>query len=131
MALSANKLPLVFHLCTEIPASISFALHPSGTLPIVQPFAHPIIRQYALLLSSSNLIAGAFVFCSDDELHHTSIERIVTAALALYHLGPVMRALNRCRNKISHEEWLAHPMLHLIVHMVCATSLGWKVLWLM
>ncbi|KAI4280105.1 MAG: hypothetical protein L6R35_005975 [Caloplaca aegaea] len=72
--------PFLLHMIVELPASIAFFLNPSMTLSQSQPHAHAVIRQYALLLMSSNIIAYNFIFRSPDE---TSAS--VAAALAVYH----------------------------------------------
>ncbi len=114
-------LPFLFHILVELPASVGFFLRPSATLPAAQPDAHALIRQYALLLLSTNLIAGAFLF----EPSSPSSRR-VAGAFALYHVGPIVRAWNRVSagegtTRIS-EGWKG-PWLHLAVHGICAVAL--------
>lgn len=89
--ISHLNVPFFFHIVGEIPASYNFLAHPSSTLPQPQPYAHPVIRQYALLLVSTNLIAGIFLFCD----RPTTVSCKVAGALAIYHLGPLMRAVTK------------------------------------
>ena len=115
-------LPFLFHIVIELPASIAFFLHPSATLATAQPHADAIIRQYALLLTSSNLIAWAFLFQSS-----SSSSRHVAAALALYHVGPIVRAWGRIRAQEDTttrmvEGWRG-PRLHLAAHGICLVAL--------
>ncbi|KAL9021230.1 MAG: hypothetical protein Q9185_001631 [Variospora sp. 1 TL-2023] len=92
--------PFFLHLIVELPASIAFFLNPSMTLSQSQPHAHVVIRQYALLLMSSNIIAYNFIFRSPDE---TSAS--VAAALAVYHaVTPLARRSVTTDAASSHAE---------------------------
>ncbi|KAL9052935.1 MAG: hypothetical protein Q9206_004110 [Seirophora lacunosa] len=80
------QLPFLFHIIVEVPASIAFFLHPSMTLSQRQGHAHAVIRQYALLLMASNLIAYAFSFFSNLQflpILTTMIARALRAPRAL------------------------------------------------
>jgi hypothetical protein len=114
-------LPFLFHIIVEFPASVGFFLRPSATLVVPQPHAHAVIRQYALLLASTNLVAGAFLFNPSSP---SSAQ--VAGALALYHVGPLMRAWNRIRaeerTKCEQGDWRG-PWLHLGVHGICTAAL--------
>ncbi|KAJ5051747.1 uncharacterized protein L3040_001519 [Drepanopeziza brunnea f. sp. 'multigermtubi'] len=84
------NLPFLIHIALETPAALSFFLRPDNQLSSPAPQAHALIRQYAALLLSSNLVAAVFT-CR--EVDGTS--RWVAAALAVYHLAPLLRALAR------------------------------------
>ena len=76
------NIPFFLHILGEFGASVGFFFRPSQTLQRPQPHAHGVIRQYALLLTSTNLIAAIFL----TQNHPTEISRKVAGALALYHL---------------------------------------------
>lgn len=126
-------LPFCLHILIELPASINFFLFPSAqvstsasTPPVSAP-AGALIRQYAVLLLSSNLIALIFAL---QPINSTS--RQVAGALAVYHLAPVIRAGSRIRagelelgQKVegSRMKGLGGPLLHFAVHSVCLLGL--------
>lgn len=113
-------------MIVELPASIAFFLNPSMTLSQSQPHAHAVIRQYALLLMSSNIIAYNFIFRSPDE---TSAS--VAAALAVYHVGPLLRAGARVGGGEARGQsggGFSSPWVHLIAHLVCLVSLVYETL---
>lgn len=115
------RVAFLCHILVELPASIGFFLHPSATLAVEQPEAHAVIRQYALLLNSTNLIAWVFLFAASSDS-----ARRVAAALALYHTGPMMRAWGKIRVKRGTSKILAgwsEPRLHLGVHGICVVAL--------
>lgn len=116
--MSSIHLPFLFHIIVEFPALVGFFLRPSATLAAPQPHAHAVIRQYALLLTSTNLIAGAFLFNPSSPLSAQ-----VAAALALYHVGPLMRASNKIRAGEGRRGDWGGPWLHLGVHGICAAAL--------
>ena len=76
------------HIILESGAACAFFRNPSFTLAQPQPHAHQVIRQYALLLISTNLIAANFLF----QQQPSALSSRVAGALALYHLGPITRA---------------------------------------
>lgn len=114
-------LPFLFHLIVEVPASIGFFFYPSATLAEVQPHAHSVIRQYGLLLTSTNLVAWTFLFEDPSPLSGR-----VAAALGLYHVGPIVRSWTRTKGDEGttnmRERWRG-PWLHLGVHVFCAVAL--------
>ncbi|KAI9871303.1 MAG: hypothetical protein M1830_003058, partial [Pleopsidium flavum] len=59
--LTSKTIPFLLHILLELPASILFFLRPSTQLPHPHPPSHALIRQYAILLLSSNLIAFVFL----------------------------------------------------------------------
>ena len=105
--------PFLLHILIELPASLYFLLRPSGTLPTDQPHAHELIRQYALLLISTNIIAAIFLTRPEDRLSGQ-----VAGAFAIYHVGPFVRAMNRVW-KGSKGIILGGPWLHAVVHGAC------------
>ncbi|PFH61039.1 hypothetical protein XA68_18356 [Ophiocordyceps unilateralis] len=148
-----NHLGFHLHLLIETPAAIGFILAPSSTLSTTQPHAHAALRQYGLLLLATNLIVLAtlqlLLLLDDDDDDDSSIfvvvppaaasvvvllRRRVAAALALYHVGPCLRALCRLRITPSSSSSsssgttttiLAHPLLHLVAHGFCLLALLW------
>ena len=129
MPLSIAVWPFVLHILIELPAGVAFALFPSATLSTPQPHAHPLIRQYALLLLSTNFIAAVFVF-RDRETGPVShalsgVERWVAGSLALYHIGPLIRAGCRAwKGTWRKQHCLARPWIHIIAHLVCLAGLA-------
>lgn len=107
--------PFLAHAILETPASLNFFLNPSGQLRTHLPQAHAVIRQYAVLLFSSILIALAFAFRDPDELSGQ-----VAGALAVYHLAPMLRATGRLMTR----QALWQPLLFLSAHAVCLAGLS-------
>jgi len=77
--MSHFNIPFLIHFLGDFGASYGFCVRPSSTLLELQPYAHPVIRQYALLLISTHLIAANFLF----QEHPSSISYRVAGALAL------------------------------------------------
>ena len=120
-----GSLPFILHIVIELPAALSFAFSPSATLSKPQPYAQAVIRQYALLLLSTIIIAAVFV-PGDRKGDRPKIEeRNVASALGLYHLGPMIRAAHRFRSGEGTERYLlGQPWLHVLVHVLCCILLG-------
>jgi hypothetical protein len=119
MPLLPSTLPFWFHLLIELPASINFFLNPSEQLSSPAPQSHTIIRQYAVLLLVSALIALIFAFRPIDKT-----SRNVAGALSLYHLAPVTRAGSRIlEGSRGYGNGLGGPATHLIVHTICFAGL--------
>ena len=124
--------PFILHTLIELPACFAFALFPSATLSTPQPHAHALIRQYAVLLLSTNLIAGSFIFRSHKILLSCDdtgyVQCWVAFSLALYHLGPLMRAGSRIwegwGRMTREKDTLAMPWVHAMSHLVCLTALA-------
>lgn len=112
-----GRLPFWLHILIELPASLNFYFNPSEQLPSPAPQAHAIIRQYAVLLLVSNIIAGIFAL---RPLDRTS--RNVAGAFAVYHVAPLMRALSRV-GRANYGEGLGGPVVHVIVHGICFLGL--------
>ncbi|ERF69159.1 hypothetical protein EPUS_01116 [Endocarpon pusillum Z07020] len=106
--------PFLLHAMVETPASLNFFLNPSGQLPNCTPQVHAVIRQYAVLLFSSVLVALSFAFKDLDESSGQA-----AGALALYHLAPVVRATGRLMDR--QAVW--QPLLFVTVHGVCLAGL--------
>lgn len=121
--MSPPRILFALHILVELPASLGFFFRPSATLTTPHQEAHGIIRQYALLLTSTNLIAGIFLFQSP-----TPLSCQVAGALALYHVGPFARAI--CRIRAGEASGiLINPWIHLVIHAICATVLFGEALW--
>ena len=120
-----GSVPFILHIVIELPAAIFFAFHPSATLSKPQPQAQAVIRQYALLLLSTIIIAAAFVDQNQKGDSPKMQERIVASALAMYHLGPLIRAAHRSsKGEGTARHVLDQPWLHVLVHMLCCLLLG-------
>ncbi|KAG4438870.1 hypothetical protein IFR05_005659 [Cadophora sp. M221] len=111
----------LIHALLELPASLNFFFRPNEQLSSPAPQAHALIRQYAILLLSSNIIALIFAFRHVDET-----SRKVAGALAIYHAAPSMRALGRLTSKDDgHGKGLGGPWVHAVVHAGALGALGW------
>ncbi|EPE25551.1 hypothetical protein GLAREA_01463 [Glarea lozoyensis ATCC 20868] len=112
-------LPFWIHFIIETPASLNFFFNPSEQLSAPAPQAHPVIAQYAVLLFTSNLIALIFAIRPVD-----NTSKLVAAALAVYHLAPLVRAVSRVTSKKkSYGKGLGGPWVHLGVHSTCILAL--------
>lgn len=128
------SLPFLLHIIVELPACISFFFQPSATLQVPQPHAHSLIRQYALLLLSSILIAAIFVYehpqpHSLTQQTRSNLASTVAPALAIYHIGPLIRASDRMKcGEGSRGHWLRlrNPRLHIAAHALCIAALTWQ-----
>ena len=119
MSTTAAAIPFWLHIIIEIPASLNFFLNPSEQLSSPAPQAHAIIKQYAVLLLVSNLIALIFALRPIDRT-----SKNVAGALAIYHLSPLMRAVSRILDKdVDYGSGLGGPWVHLIVHGFCFMQL--------
>ena len=118
------NIPFFLHIIGEFGASAGFFLHPSQTLRQPQPDAHPVIRQYALLLTSTNLIAAIFLF----QDRATTVSTRVAGALALYHLGPLTRAGLKVRacEKMGIWEGIGGAWVHVVFHSLVTAALTWE-----
>ena len=122
---SLGSVPFILHIVIELPAAISFAFRPSATLSIPQPHAQAVIRQYALLLLSTIIVAAAFIPQNRKGDRPKMQEQGVASALALYHLGPLIRAAHRSRGGEGTGRYLlGQPWLHVLVHVLCCILLG-------
>ncbi|KAG9231382.1 hypothetical protein BJ875DRAFT_469675 [Amylocarpus encephaloides] len=111
-------LPFYLHALIELPASLNFFFRPSEQLPTPAPQAHAIIRQYAVLLFTSNVIALVFALRPIDDT-----SKLVAAALALYHMAPLVRATLRIGRGDAYGQGLGGPWGHFGVHGVCLGGL--------
>lgn len=114
------NLAFLLHAAIEVPAAINFMLFPSKQLGKDTPNAHPVVRQYALLLVASVLIAIVFAVRETDE-----ISRVVAGCLAIYHPGPALRSFARLRNQYKRSEPLlaSEAFLYLICHILTGSAL--------
>lgn len=118
---NSTKVAFLLHILVEVPASLNFFLNPSATLSTPQPHAHAVIRQYAVLLMVTNIIA--FIFCLRPP---DSLSCRVAGALSLYHVAPLVRAVVRqCRSEQERgANRLGLPLVHAIAHTVCFCGLA-------
>ncbi|KAI1617855.1 hypothetical protein EDD37DRAFT_243423 [Exophiala viscosa] len=114
------NLAFLFHIVIEVPACLNFFLAPSGQLGTYTPHAHAVIRQYAVLILTSVLVAFVFLRQPPDE---TSAK--VAAALAIYHIAPSIRSMSRLRRQAQSREAIvfSQASLYLIVHGICFAAL--------
>jgi hypothetical protein len=115
---SLMRLALVLHLVIETIAAINFFLRPSSTLAAPQPHSHGVIRQYAILLLSTNIIVAVIL----NRAVSDNFTEQIAAAVALYHVAPLVRAVSKIRGGKS-DDALGGPWLHAFSHLVCAVSL--------
>lgn len=85
----------MLHIVRELPAVISFAFFLSATLLIPQSYAQAVIHQYTLLLLALIIIAAILSLQDRRGDGPKMPELSVASALALYHLGPLIRAAHR------------------------------------
>ncbi len=112
-------LPFYLHILIETPALLNFLFRPSEQLSTPAPQAHAVIRQYAILLFSSNLIALIFALRPFD-----STSRNVAGALSVYHLAPLVRAVARVVDgDVVCGKGLGGPIVHAVMHSVCFAAL--------
>lgn len=129
-ALPSNLNPsFLIHIALEVPASLNFYLRPDHQLSAPAPQAHAVIRQYAVSLLSSSLVAAVFAFRKRDET-----SAWVAAALAVYHLAPLVRAAitiarRRAERGEEGEGDLREPegpWIRAIVHAAALGPLLWE-----
>lgn len=115
------NLCFLLHILVEIPALINFMVYPSKQLGVYTPHAHAIIRQYALLLLCSVLIAWLFLTRIKDDLTGQ-----VAGVLAVYHIGPATRSLGRIREhaRLGQRILPTEASLYLVVHLICGLNLA-------
>lgn len=118
--IEVHQFAFMLHTLVEVVAATNFMLTPSKQLDHYTPGAHPVIRQYALLLLSS--AATSFIFARQPL---STSSRQVAAALALYHLGPMLRSVSRLVRQVNQSRavLVSEAMLFLVVHMCCLVSL--------
>ena len=112
------QIGFVLHVLVEAPAGLNFLFRPDSQLAVPQPHAHPIIRQYALLLFSSCCVAGLSAIRPLD-----TDARRVAAALALYHLAPLVRATLRIAYPQTMRDRSLEPLTHATAHIACLITL--------
>lgn len=117
-----SALPFVLHIMVETPAALRFLFTPDAQILHPQPDARSIVRQYAVLLFSTVLIA---LICLLN--HRQRISRLVAGALSIYHIAPILRAGTKLSNSrllssVGKEAW-REPALYVVVHFACFLSL--------
>ena len=114
-----STFPFLLVILIELPPSILFLVKPDGQFPVIEPQARAVIRQYALLLQTVNLIA---LICCIRPVDETS--RLIAGAMSVYQVGPSIRAAFRMARG---EKWLGGslggPLVHFVVHVTCLASL--------
>lgn len=114
------NLGFLLHIVFEIPACLQFFILPSRQLGVSTPHAHALIRQYAVLLLSSVLIACVFVTRPPSE-----VSAQCAGALVVYHVAPAFRSVARLRRQARSKQpvFISEAFLYLIVHSVCGVFL--------
>ncbi|KAF6232480.1 hypothetical protein HO173_009360 [Letharia columbiana] len=115
---SLMRFAFVLHLVIETTAAINFFFRPSATLSTPQPHSHGVIRQYALLLLTTNIIVAVVL----NRAVHDALSEQIAAAIALYHTGPLVRAVSRIHRGNSGDV-LGGAWLHAFSHLLCAACL--------
>ncbi|ETN44340.1 uncharacterized protein HMPREF1541_10520 [Cyphellophora europaea CBS 101466] len=120
--------PFLLHILIEVPATLTFLLLPSRQLGQHTPHAHAIVRQYALSLLASVLVAATFAFrdTAEGEGASDQLRGKIAGALAVYHVGPVVRAAARVARQARRGERLvlSEAGLYLVVHGLAGWELG-------
>ena len=116
--LSPAEAAFALHILGETPAAIFFFFRPSQTLRTPQPHAHGVIRQYALLLMATNVIAWAAYHRESDEF-----TKSIAGALVLHHVGPVIRAFARGTSGAPGRK-VGWPLVHAVFHLICILLLS-------
>ena len=121
---SFHAFSFLLHAIVETPACLNFLLFPDDQLTVAAPQAHAIIRQYAVLLFCSVIIAVIFAHRAMPDITSGN----VAGALAFYHIGPLVRAWARIDTRAPSDTQrtplLKDPVLHFVVHSICLGSLG-------
>jgi len=120
LALGDYNLGFLFHIIIETPALFNFFVFPSKQLGTHTPHAHAVIRQYAVLILTSNLVALNFVWRPVDELSGK-----IAGALAVYHIAPSVRSIIRLQRQAHDGRPLipSEAFLYLVVHTICGAAL--------
>lgn len=110
----------LLHVVIEVPALLNFFFFPSRQLGQETPHAHAIIRQYAVLLLSSILVAMVYIAQPLDD-----ISGRVAGALAVYHIAPATRSVARLKKQAKMQQplFLSEAFLYLVVHALCCAAL--------
>jgi hypothetical protein len=118
--MASLNLGFLIHIIIEVPAFINFFFAPSRQLGTLTPHAHPVIRQYAVLLLSTVLVAISFVRHPQDDMSSK-----VAAAFAIYHIAPAVRSWVRLVKQARSGEpvLLTEAFLYLVVHVICCAAL--------
>jgi hypothetical protein len=125
---SILKLPLLFHALLETTAALSFLFNPKAqhANAATDLETRLILRSYGgLLLSTSILCAG---FCFREGFDDPA--RIVSGAMAVYHLFPIARAWTKLRvAKVRSGKFCGGPAVHLLVHWGALLGLTGAAVW--
>lgn len=129
LTLSDYNIGFLLHIIIEIPASFNFFVFPSRQLGTNTPHAHAVIRQYAVLILTSNLVALAFLWRPMDELSGK-----IAGSLAIYHIAPSIRSISRLTRQARQGRPLipSEAFLYLVVHTICGAALllhFWSSMW--
>lgn len=114
------NLCFLIHIFIEIPACINFFFFPSKQIGTHTPQAHALIRQYAVLLLSSVMLAAIFVARKPDDLSSK-----IAATLAIYHVAPSVRSVARLYRQAQARAAIfrSEAFLYLILHSICFAAL--------
>ncbi|KEF59547.1 uncharacterized protein A1O9_04391 [Exophiala aquamarina CBS 119918] len=120
LTLNNYNIGFLTHIIIESPAAFNFFVFPSKQLGTHTPHAHAVIRQYAVLILTSNLVALSFVCRPMDELSGK-----IAGALALYHIAPSVRSIIRLKRQAREGRTLmpSEAFLYLVVHAICGAAL--------
>ncbi|RDW85563.1 hypothetical protein BP5796_03888 [Coleophoma crateriformis] len=113
---SRSMLPFYLHLFLETPAALNFFFNPGQQLGLSEsvPQAEAVVRQYAVLLLSSNLVALAMICRPSD-----GTTQRVSGALGIYHVAPLVRAVGKIwAGQVSLSSGLGGPWVHAFGHAI-------------
>ena len=119
--LREKPLGFMLHVVIEVPAAINFFLFPSGQLDSYSPQAHAVIRQYAMLLLTSVLIAMVFLVRPVDQ-----VSGQIAGALSIYHVAPCLRSIGRLYTRFQQDESLfaSQANFYVLLHSFAGASLA-------
>ncbi|RKU49240.1 hypothetical protein DL546_009601 [Coniochaeta pulveracea] len=125
---SLLKAPLLFHALLETIAALSFLFNPQVQHPSAATDLEIklVLRSYGgLLLSTAILCAGFYLREGFDDS-----ARIVSGAMAVYHVFPIARAWTKLRMRnVRCATFCGGPVVHLLVHLGALLGLTGAAIW--
>jgi hypothetical protein len=125
---SLLKAPLLFHALLETTAALSFLFYPQVQHPTAATDLETklILRSYGGLLLSTAVLCAGFYFREgfDDPA------RIVSGAMAVYHVFPIARAWMKLRmTNVRGATFCGGPAVHFLVHWGALLGLTGAAVW--
>jgi hypothetical protein len=119
---SLNNGALVAHAFLLLPPAIHFLARP----PLAPSDVSPVIRSYGFLLLSTHLATLLLALAPSLAEGDSVLKARIQLALAVYHIGPIWRAVERLRARDEGRE-MGGPAVHLTFHLAVAGGLLWGV----